>query len=228
MDGETIDSLARRLARGVGRRRVAIGIVGALTGALVGSNAAAACKHVGKKCDKSNDCCKGAKCAHHKCACKDGRTDCDGKCFDLETDAKHCAKCDNACAADRTCCSGTCVRLATNDRNCGVCGAACPPTQECVAGVCVTPPGGCAPGADTCTQGGNVIRCGVGNCGCSQTTEGTTVCGNLDTPGHCGECKTSADCASLGPGAFCVASGLPGSTCCGPDAENACRLPCPG
>jgi stigma-specific protein Stig1 len=229
MQDRSIDAFARNLARGVGRRRVAVGIAGALTGALVGPNAAFACKKVGKKCDKSGDCCHGAKCKGKNCVCKGTLGDCDGKCVDVLTDVEHCGRCDKACAAGETCCRGACADLQSDDGNCSACSTRCAADRECVAGRCVIPPGGCAPGADTCTAGGNVIRCGVGNCGCSQTTEGATVCGDLDTPdAHCGQCASSANCASFGAGAFCVATGLPGSGCCGPTTNNVCRLPCGG
>jgi hypothetical protein len=227
MRSPSIDTFARSLAAGGNRRSLAVGMVGALTGALVGPNAAFACKKAGKKCDKSGDCCHGAKCKGKTCVCKGTLGDCDGTCVDSSSDPQHCGGCDNACAAGQTCCFSACVDLQSDDGNCSACRTRCAANRECVGGRCVIPPGGCAPGADTCTAGGNVIRCGVGNCGCSQTTEGATVCGDLDTPGHCGECKTSADCAALGPGAFCVATGLPGSACCGATANNVCRLPCP-
>lgn len=224
MDAGAFDTFARTLASGIGRRRFAIGVVGALTGALVGPNAAFACKKVGKKCDKNKDCCHGATCKGKRCACKGTLGDCDGKCVDAFSDVKHCGSCDNACAAGETCCRGSCVDLQSDDNNCSACSTRCAADRECVEGRCVIPPGGCAPGADTCAAGG-AIPCGSGGCVCSQTTEGATVCG-IDAPGQCGECKTSADCAALGPGAFCVATGS--VHCCGPTLQNVCRLPCGG
>ncbi len=62
-------------------------------------------------------------------------------------------------------------------------------------------------------------------CLCVQATEGDIRCGKLP---DCGSklCKSSADCASLGEGAFCD---TPLSGCCSspPNTLSRCLLPCP-
>jgi hypothetical protein len=220
MTESRIDWLARRCAAGLDRRQLAAGVLTVFAGgvALPGS-ARAGCKKVGKKCDKNQDCCDHAECKGRECTCKNGFEECDGKCFDLDREEKHCGACDSPCAAEESCCDGTCVDLATDLGNCGACGRACDETEECVAGVCTTPPGGCPPGADTCA--GIFVSCtGGAPCVCLQSTEGATLCGDQSTPGAiCGQCESSADCAEFGPGAFCA------TTCC-PGDDNFCRLPC--
>jgi len=231
MDGTRFDALIRALS--VSRRTTfktfSSGALAALLASRVGEQAEAGCKNVGKKCDKSKDCCDGAKCKggkNGKCRCKSGLTDCAGDkaCQDLTTATSHCGACGNACTAGDLCCSGVCANLATDSANCAACGQACGETETCVAGVCTTAEG-CPVGADACT--GERITCsGNFNCICSQSTEGETKCGDVSTPGAiCGQCVTSADCASFGAGAFCVKSDS--INCCGPSANNACRLPCP-
>lgn len=190
MRGQQFDTLARRSAAVIFRRRSLLTLTGTvLTAAIAGvAPVAGGCKTVGRKCDKNNDCCDGARCKGDtkdkkgKCRCKGGFTTCNTAC----------------CPAS---------------------------SQECVGGDCVTPPGGCPPGADLCVDGIATTCGGSPTCVCSPSTEGATLCGDTTTPNAvCGQCASSADCASFGPGAFCVRSVLP---CCGADAQNTCRLPCP-
>ena len=148
--------------------------------------------------------------------------------------AAGCKKVGKKCDKNSDCCDGARCKGDTKDKK-GKCRCkgsfttcnktCCSASKECFGGVCVTPPGGCAPGADSCA-GEEDFKCGGSqNCECSQSTEGQTLCGDVSTPGAiCGQCDSSTDCASFGPGAFCVASGS--FPCCGPDAQNACRLPC--
>lgn len=251
-----IDAIARELAHGMPRRRL-LGVVAVALARLQieRRDAAASCKNVGQQCDKDNDCCAGAKCRGGKCTCKSGFDECSGKCFNLDRDERHggacdtpcgvgdtccngkcanlqfdpdhCGGCETVCDAGETCCDAACVDIDANDRNCGACGHSCTATEECVGGVCVTPPGDCASGADS--GAGGDIPCGVADSGCicSQSTEGTTLCGLGQTPGAlCCQCRASSDCASFGAGAFCVATGSAG--CCGPNRQNVCRLPCGG
>jgi Stigma-specific protein, Stig1 len=225
MHQRRFDTLALVVAGVQPRRRIFGGVLSAISAALALPEIALACKKVGRKCDKNKDCCNGARCIggkNGKCRCKGGFTTCNKDCFNLDIDEKHCGSCSDACASGETCCNGTCVDLQTDLSNCGSCGHACGETESCVAGVCFTADG-CPVGADGCAA--PPVPCGMGNCFCSQSTEGETICGVPNFDAVCGECESSADCASLGPGAFCVATGS--TFCCGPDAQNVCRLPCP-
>ncbi len=286
MDGHTFDALARRLTVSPSRRGAIAVLGGALITAVLGPArfAEAGCKKIGKSCDKSRDCCEGARCKKGKCKCQNGFSVCDKICYDLANDPRHCGACGNACAAGdlcregsclpsdgdgddgggdtdecspacpagRTCCNGSCLDTSLDPISCGACGVVCGAGVSCCDGVCIdtrihlehcgacgkachrrdncvdgvcTTPDGCPVGADTCT--GELVSCpGGDNCICSRSTEGKTICGNGATFGAaCGQCDTSADCASFGAGAFCVDTGS--TFCCGPTAQNVCRLRCP-
>jgi hypothetical protein len=68
---------------------------------------------------------------------------CDGKCFNLKSESKHCGACGNACDIEQVCnngtcecskplvrCGGECVRLGTL-KNCAACNDACEPGEAC-------------------------------------------------------------------------------------------------
>jgi hypothetical protein len=226
MIGSQLDTFARQLARSM-RRRPAIGVLaGPLSFGLARPQPALACKKVGKKCDKTKDCCDGARCGGKKCKCKNGFSKCNKRCYDLDQDANHCGACNNACAAGETCCDGQCVDLQTDVTNCGSCGRACDENMECVVGVCRFPPGTCLHGLAACVTAGT-LTCGESfDCRCYQSTEGEIICGDVaDVHRPCGECASSADCASYGPGAFCIETGT--HFCgCGTSTQNYCGLPC--
>ena len=217
-----IDTLGKVMAASPDRRvllRGVVAILGGLTAGRRGEVAAAACKKVGRGCARNSDCCDHATCKQDECACKNGFDDCDGACVKLATDEKHCGRCDRRCAGGETCRDAACA---------GPCGGrTCAETEECVGGVCTTPPGGCPPGADSCASNDDVSCGGRAGCDCLQSTEGVTLCGDGPIPGvFCGSCASSADCAEFGEGAFCGRS-TNTDVCCGPDAQNACRRPCP-
>ncbi len=228
MDGDRIDGLARLLASGLPRRTLVAGLLAGMVApaALRPPPVAAACKQVGKSCDKNKDCCDHAECPASKCQCKDGFKNCDGKCFNLDKDEKHRDRCDNRCKASEQCCDGDCANLDTDPNHCGACGAACLTAEECIDGVCVQPPGGCPAGSSHCLSDETVNCPDHPNCRCQRSTEGRTMCAEPNTAdSFCGNCSSSADCASFGADAFCMVTGE--SKCCGPDAQNVCRLPCP-
>jgi hypothetical protein len=143
LDGSRFDALARALSTS---RRKAIqtlfgGAIGALLAVRAQDKAFAGCKKVGKKCDKNNDCCDGAKCKggkKGKCRCKSGLSECDGEktCRDLNTDINHCGACGNACLPDEPCCDGDCSNLQLDPTNCGACGTTCPEDENCCNGAC--------------------------------------------------------------------------------------------
>lgn len=148
--------------------------------------------------------------------------------------ARACKKVGKKCDKNKNCCDGARCKGDRKDKK-GKCRcknshttcntSCCSGSEECVGGACLTPPGGCPPGADSCGTGVDVPCAGGGTCECGQTTEGATVCGDVTTSGAlCGQCDSSADCASFGPGAFCLVTGS--VNCCGPGAQNVCRLPC--
>jgi DNA-binding beta-propeller fold protein YncE len=111
MNEQRFDGIARILGTHAGRRALAGGLASLLAGLTI-PQSALACKKVGKKCDKSKDCCDGATCKggkHGKCKCKSGFTTCNTKCYDLDRDEDHCGGCGNACQPDEFCEAGTCV-----------------------------------------------------------------------------------------------------------------------
>jgi len=70
--------------------------------------------------------------------CKDGETDCDGKCVDTNTDVKNCGDCGKECGPDEICNKGTCCL--PNTLPCNVGPACTPPDKVCQGGQCVPNP----------------------------------------------------------------------------------------
>jgi hypothetical protein len=168
MDGLRFDRLTRTFI--TSRRSTIRTFLGGAMGALItfraGEEAAAGCKKVGKKCDKSKDCCDGAKCKggkKGKCRCKDGHGDCDGdgKCELLDADDANCGACGVACAVGEACCAGACIDVEEDRANCGSCGAACADPEVCTSGsclLCLTAAPRCG---DTCCP---IANCNDGTC----------------------------------------------------------------
>ena len=219
MQDRSIDAFARNLARGVGRRRVAVGIAGALTGALVGPNAAFACKQTGKKCDKSGDCCHGAKCKGKKCVCKGTLGVCDGKCVDVLTDVEHCGRVTTR-GARRNLLQRSLRRSPIGRRQLRRLHTRC------------------ADNGNASAAAASFLRAAARRAPTPALAAATSMRlrrlrllandGRGDGLRHrrarnVRRMQNQRDCAALGPGAFCVASG---AACCGPDAQNTCRLPC--
>lgn len=84
--------------------------------------------------------------------CPDGRTQCDGLCWDLSSSTQHCGACGNpcnpyenktcvegacACTQGSTLCGQACVSTLYDKTNCGACGNTCASDQVCSNGVCV-------------------------------------------------------------------------------------------
>jgi hypothetical protein len=145
MDERRFDRIARRLGHGIPRRPLIAAAAATVLAALQRPQSALACKKVGKKCDKNNDCCDGARCKGDtkkkkgKCRCKSGWKDCDGdkKCERLNTD-EHCGSCGNACTPVQGCCEGTsCIELLDNNEHCGACGNACQEGTFCDSVACI-------------------------------------------------------------------------------------------
>lgn len=198
MDGKRFDRFTRVVAHVWTRR----GVLGAATtgiGAFLNPGSALACKKVGKKCDKNNDCCDGAKCKggkNGKCRCKSGLSECPGvrSCKNLKSDLAHC----------------------------GACGAACPDFAGvpglvfCVAGACRT----CPAGADHCLAPPATCE-GRDDCFCMKRVEdGVSACCNRP---RCDEpCDADADCFSSA--FFCVSGG--DSCCPGRAGQGRCAELC--
>ena len=179
MDPQRFDALARRAGAVGARRRALLSLVGStLATSMFGpAPAVAGCKKVGKKCDKTKDCCDDARCKggkNGKCRCKSGFSECGGKCYDLDKDETHCGSCDTTCAAG----------------------------ESCVDGVCAE--GGCTAGLDSCVEGALCIACPdrPGSV-CYRDNSGTPRCSVVLL---CVTCDDDADCAGLGPNARCITS----------------------
>lgn len=140
------------------------------------------------------------------CTCPPGETCCDGACTDLNTDERHCGRCEGSCPPGQECCDGTCKDLLVDSRNCGACGKRCPAGQVCANGRCVRE---CPPGLEECggscvdTQGDDFDNCGRCGRSCSDLTTASdpACCGgecvDLVRPQHCGACfrECRAPCA---------------------------------
>jgi hypothetical protein len=121
---------------------------------------------------------------------------CDGGCFDLAHDDRHCGACGNACDSTRglacvdgacgcpaatTSCGGECVLTDADPRHCGGCGNACITDQYCDKGAC---------------------RCPRDRC------NGKCVSLMIDAE-HCGTCGTACAAGDYCNDGVCVA--LPGN-----------------
>lgn len=192
MDASRFDTLTRSLA--TSRRATRKTFLGAAIGALLaghtGQDAAAACKKVGRNCDKDKDCCTGAECKGGECKCKSGRDECGGKCYDFANDENRCGGCATPCTVGETCCSGVCVNLEGGDRaNCGACGTVCDANEACLSGLCIV----CA---------GSGVHCEDSCC----TPPTRQCCDNvcLDIFGDAGNC---GDCGRHCPAPRCCSFG---------------------
>jgi hypothetical protein len=81
--------------------------------------------------------------------CLEGGDLCEGTCFALQRDPRHCGTCARTCGAEEPCqkgicgcpsgqtaCNGTCRALASDMNNCGACGKTCAAGEACVGGAC--------------------------------------------------------------------------------------------
>ena len=143
------------------------------------------------------------------------------------------------CPAGKECgtypdgCGGfvTCPSICINptpicsDNVCGACTAdsQCASGEICAEGQCVTGSGTCAAGANVCTAPGSESLCNGENsgCFCIPTRDGATRCAVYYQTGQgfLRPCSSDAECADLGPGAFCPTQ----FDSCG----GVCSLPCP-
>lgn len=205
MDGKSFDAYTRIVTKERSRRGTLALLAGALATHVRGRErtAEAACKKVGKNCDKNKDCCDGAQCKGKKCKCKSGRDECGGKCYDLDKDENHCGDCNTVCGAHESCCDGVCVSLSSDRDHCASCGAACARDELCVDGACTPCPVGnqicgdvCCPPFRACCDGTCVdeLESNPDHCG---------ACGN-HCPGICGD---GPDGSMVCHGPRCCSSG---------------------
>jgi hypothetical protein len=212
---DRITRLAAHSRRGV-LRALGGGAVAAVAAGL-GLRGAAASKarSVGNACKLNADCVSG-RCVPQSPTRKICGCVVDGDC---PTPSNPCATA--VCTPDGTCGSA----LNESGTACGA--VCCDADQLCAGGACVAGQGTCAAGADFCAT--SVSGCnGQSDCFCRATTESDTRCGGNNLGGECGECSSSADCATLYPGvpgAFCLKGG---TGCCDGTAPNGlCTAPCP-
>ena len=186
MDASRFDTVVKEISasRRITFKAILFGAAAALVSLRNGDQAAAGCKKVGKKCDKSNDCCDGAKCKggrNGKCRCKNGFDDCDGdkRCESLAADPANCGACGVICAANSACCDSVCVDIQSDPSNCGACGVVCGSGAACLGGQCI----GCLSAAPLCgRQCCAIDSCCLGNCVDLQTSRA-----------NCGSCFNLCD-----------------------------------
>jgi hypothetical protein len=141
MDSKLFEYITSSLSTSKSRRLVftvlATGILGGLPQLPWTPQGAAACKKVGKPCEKNRDCCGGEVCRNGKCKCngKKGFKDCDGdgSCESLLGDRANCGECGVACDAGEICADGICEDCPTPTI---VCGNVCCISVLCDNGVC--------------------------------------------------------------------------------------------
>ena len=125
--------------------------------------------------------------------------------------SRACAACDDACARDETCCGNVCARLETDTKHCARCDNACPPPTANVSVSCGVAPDlhgrpvhdciySCNDGWEDCDDdfdtGCEVFTRGdINNCGgCGTKCSDGMICCNcrcvLPESGECGICPT--------------------------------------
>jgi hypothetical protein len=168
-------------------------------------------------------------------------TDCDGECFNLETDAEHCGDCDTDCATGEVCFEGSC------ELDCGTltqCGTSCvdTDTDEMHCGDCDTPCLGTCVGGDcdlSCPD--NRLRCGA-NCCALPPANGTVDCQSNSCVFGCAtnyndcnadpavtECYARTDVAHCGTNCLDCRQPNAMAACTGSVCSNTCigeALPC--
>jgi hypothetical protein len=224
MDPRSFDHLARLIGSGRSRRQLLKTLSGGALGAAMAgmglrASAAASKRSVGNACRVNADC------ASDLCV-SESRTRKICRC----AAASDCPLSGDPCATAVCNPDGTCgVERIADGIACGV--SCCAADQFCAGDVCVAGQGTCPAGANACQ--GNFTNCNAnGQCYCRTSSEGDTRCGGAAPGGGslptCGECGSSAECATLYPGipgVFCV-MGI--QHCCTATAPRGiCTAPCP-
>ena len=197
----SLDELAKGLASGTLSRGKAIRWMGgALLGAALASFPGVAwandCRRLGRECRRDSQCCSKncVRWGEHKvCGCPEGKTRCNLRCVNLQTNERHCGSCGNRCDDGQECVRGECGGGEP------ICNPPCPEGGECVeAGPGVTvcypicdPP--CTPGT-TCffDQDGTTTYCVCGQGGC---TDDCSVCLSQGMGATCALANPITGCA---------------------------------
>lgn len=115
MDDDRFDSLARLIGSAASRRRVARAMLAVAVAGVAGfpgflrpRDAAAACRQVGRTCERGDRCCGGARCRAKRCRCPRGEVECGRRCINPLTDGANCGRCGASCASGQ-CLHGTCT-----------------------------------------------------------------------------------------------------------------------
>jgi hypothetical protein len=169
--------------------------------------------------------------------CLTGLTECDGECFNLETDGEHCGDCDTDCATGEVClegscetdcgtlteCGTSCVDTDTDEMHCGDCGTpclgtcvggdcdlSCPDSRlRCGAVCCALPP---ANGIVSCPQNQCLFSCATNYNDCNPDPA-VTECYASNDVAHCG--TSCLDCRQPNATATCTSGGACSNTCIG-------------
>jgi hypothetical protein len=170
------------------------------------------CRRLGRACRRDSQCCS-KNCIRQGdnkvCACPDGKTACNERCVNLETNDNHCGECFNRCDEDVECVNG-------------MCGGACtPPSLElcdpgfppCAGDTCFCFEVTETPGQGRCISDffcSDVVSCRNGQIDCPTgfTCVTNTCCGagvQLCVPDECSVGVTSQVSQGAGP----TGSGVP-------------------
>src|SRR5688572_1598864 len=113
----SFDELAKGLASGTLSRGKAIRWMGgALLGAALASVPGVAwaddCRRLGRECRRDSQCCS-RNCIRRGddkvCGCPEGKTRCNDRCVNLQTNERHCGSCSNRCPGEQECVGGRCL-----------------------------------------------------------------------------------------------------------------------
>lgn len=143
----------------------------------------------------AKDCLPPRACSDGLCVCAAPLVECAQGCFELQSDPRHCGRCEGACKPEERCEQGRCL-------------AVCPPTQAFCEGRCVSPsqdPLHCGACGRSCLAGG---KCEQGTCRCAPPfleCEGACIDPRADGR-HCGGCGQPCPAGQVCVEGGCVAS----------------------
>lgn len=151
MDDKRFDSLVRSIGGATSRRKMARVMLAAALAGVAGrlgrQDAAAACREIGRKCERGDRCCGGASCRAERCRCPRGEIACGGRCINPLTNGANCGQCGLRCASG-ACLHGTCTCEVSNNQ--------CPNEvgSQCACGVVVasTSQAACVDRASACDE----------------------------------------------------------------------------